>query len=329
MSRFFLALAAVLSLSGISSASVWTNSITYDGLVDVVQDNSVSLALFDQAAGPGKGVVSAGDVIGGVIKWNTNIANATTIGAHTIAVFATEVLSNNGVGSNVIGGKPTVNFSLGAATSTLNSMLAGIATFQAGGAFSAGTVGVILSYAGGPDPTTQDLATTLANINANYKIDFEFGLITASDFFEAELRDQKLGAGETGVIRISDADGDGFADEYDNFVGVGPGSLLAGVAIIGQEAGAFSVIRDFTGPGAANYLPLPTEKLDGSSTGASHILLSPSTTLGQPSAAQALNGYAFTDQSIIALNAVPEPSSMAVFGVVALAGLGIRRFRRR
>jgi hypothetical protein len=346
MRRFsvvFAAIAAVGLLGAPARASVWTSSISYDGIMDVIQDNSVSVALID-SGGPGgapDGIVSVGDVIAGIVKWNVSISDAHSIPANTLAVFAVQVTSVNGAGSTVLGGNPTVNFSVGPVAGVLDAMLPTVSA--AVGGFGASAVGAILSHLGGTDPTTLGLGAALGLIDTTYDPDLIFGFKTASDYFEAELRDHRkdaavwtglpAGLGQDGVISIKDTDGDGFADEFDDSAVAGPGlSILPGVGVTGAESGGFSVLADFTGPGTAAYLQLPTTQLDGSAgpgTGSTQLILSSTTTLVQPTNAQSKNGYIFADQSIIALNAVPEPLSMLVWaGLAGVFGVVIARRRR-
>jgi hypothetical protein len=327
------AVAIIAMITTPVSASVWTSSISYDGLVDVVQDNSVSFAFVEN----GDGIVSAGDVIAGVIKWEVNIADGDSFGNHAISVFAATVLGTSGAGPT-LGTDPSILFSIGSATTTLDLLLPTLSASVGG--FSPGTVGVTLSRPGGPDPTTLALGASTLLIDSTYSLDFEFGLVTASDYFEAALRDHRVippggGAGAPGadgVISITDSDTDGYIDEYDDFVGAGPGtSIFPGTGLIGRESGGFSVIRDFST--GAGYALLPTTTLAGTpgpGTGMAQIVLSETTTLIQPTANQAANGYQFADQSIILLNpSVPEPGSILMWaGLSCLGAFALRRKRK-
>ena len=90
--------------AGPGVASVFTDALSYDGNPDVIQDNSVALALFDN----GDGVVSVGDIIGGLVTWNTNISDGVHVGATSIAFFTAEVATWGLPGSGPIGGDPSI-----------------------------------------------------------------------------------------------------------------------------------------------------------------------------------------------------------------------------
>lgn len=347
MKYFRLACAvAVLQLFAAPAlATVWTNNISYDGIIDVVQDNSVSFALLDSSPGGGAdGKVSVGDIIVGTVKWNINITDGNPVEDHAITIFAAAVTADNGRGTSVIGGNSTINFSLGAAPGVLDVLLP---THSAAiGGFSANALGMTFSRDGGPDPTTQNFAAATALIDTTYTRDFEFGFGVATDYFEAELRDHRTdgppgawtgGAGGLavgifgdGVIDIRDTDGDGYVNEYDDSAGVGPGAIMTpGLATTGAESGGFSVLRDFSGPGPSNYLPVTTISLAGM-IGSAQISLSPSTTLIQPTQSQVNNGYVFADQSTIALNAVPEPGTMLLWsGLLCTGAVGAWRRKKQ
>jgi hypothetical protein len=340
-------MASALLLSPVR-ASVWTDAISYDGIQDDVQDNSVSLAIFDQPIGtPGHGIVSVGDIIAGTIKWNTNTADGVSVADHSVALFAAMIIANPGVGDTVFAtGDTSQHFDVGPAPGVLETLIPTVAG-SVGGAFPVGTLAVILSKAGGVDPTTipfgtgPGTATGLGGLLDTYAADLALGFATAIDYFEADVRDHLTvpaggGAGaeaSDGIISITDFDGDGYVDEWDNVAGPGVDvHVPASAGLTGMESGGFSVLADYTGPGPAAYAFLPNLKLDGSSTGSNQFLLSPTTTLIQPTPDQVADGYAFADQSLISLNAtagvIPEPLSLLVWaGLVWLASaqLGGRR----
>lgn len=315
------------------SASVWTQNISYDGIEDLVQDNSVSTAILDTGGplGTPDGIVSVGDIVVGLIKWNLNISDSNPFEDHAIAVFAAEVSADNGAGVGV-GPDPSINFSLASTTGSLAALSALLpATVVAHGALPLGSVAVLLSSTVvTPDPTTQAFAIALANVNANFAADAIIGIAPGSltDYFEAELRDLNPTGAATpdGVITITDTNANGFRDEWDD--AGRPGGLLASGSLIGAESGAFTVLADFTGPGPAAYLPLFGNKLDGTPTGPAHVILTDSTTLSQPTPAQAANGYAFADNAFIRVNATPEPTSVIVWTALA-AFITCRAGRRR
>jgi hypothetical protein len=343
LSSFVVGLALIWSPV---QASVWTDAISYDGIQDDVQDNSVSLAILD-TGGPGgapDGIVSVGDIIAGTIKWNVNTADGEPVEDHAVALFAAMITGNPGTGATTIFGDPTQHFDVGEAPGVLASLIPTVAASVGG--IPAGTLAVILSKVGGVDPTTipfgtgPGTATGLGGLLDTYTADLAIGFASLVDYFEADVRDHSNGLtggaridSPDGVITITDTDGDGYVDEWDDVVGPGVGPHVPPtLGQTGAESGGFSVLADYTGPGPSFYALIENLKLDGSSTGSNQFLLSPTTILIQPTPEQVADGYAFADQSIISLNAtagvIPEPLSLLVWaGLVwiASAQLGGRR----
>ncbi|KAA5546261.1 PEP-CTERM sorting domain-containing protein [Roseiconus nitratireducens] len=313
MKYFVSAVLATLAVGSIANAGAWTDNITYNGIVDEIQDNSVSLAVFDSG---NDGIVNTGDIVAGILKWDlNNSAGGGDFDDFAISVFAAQVTNDGVLSSNtLLGGKDVYNFSLGAATATLDGLLPTLSNSVGG--FSAGTVGVTLSGVGGTDPLTLGLVQSLGLIDSTYALDFEFGILpNTNNYFEAEL---------------ADFNGDGVISndgtEYP-LGSVASGGVPAQTQI-GSESGGFSVIRDFSGPGAGNYLLVDTADLAFTSRGPSQIWLTSSTTLNQPTQNQIDLGYVFADNAFVQLNAVPEPSSMCIWAAVGVAGMVSRRRRR-
>ncbi len=355
MRRFFAVLIAGLACTALvaapASASIFSDAISNDGIKDTLQDNSVSLALFDN----GDDVISVGDVIAGILKWNTNTADGNSVADHAITVFSATILTgptDNGKNLDTPGltGDVTsdlLEFTLGATPSDGNPFNGmGIAemlpTLDAIYSFSDSTVGVTLSNVGGLDPTTQPFfPTALGLIDASYTLDFSFGLL-GDDFFEAALADANGGNGDygandgsepgisayntPGVISLLDADNDGYLDEYDNQAGgsAGPGTFFQNLQT-GKEAAGFSIFINNLAP----VNPVLVHKLDGSIESVD-VALTRSTTLVQPTPTQVGNGYAFANQAFMDINTVPEPASILVWGLIlGMAGsYGVWRRRK-
>lgn len=291
-----------------ASASIFTAGLSYDGIPDLIQDNSVSTLL------PGSdtdGVQNAGDVILGVIKWNVNTSTGGDFGNTTMAAFAIQVLTGPDPSGQTVGGKPGLAFSLGPVSipgfwaSFLHDQDAAV------GGFSANTIGAVFSSPGGTDLTTVSAGAAFTNApgmlddTASWSLDVSFGQVLTTDFFQAIVRDQN---------------NDGKITYATEWVGVSAGSTT------GLEAGALSAIINNLG---AALLPVTFDDLYGNVVSADIALL-PSTILVQADPTQTGHGWAFADQSDVALNPTPEPTSLLIWSLLAAAGwLGMTFWRRR
>ncbi|MBN1908769.1 MAG: hypothetical protein JW818_03435 [Pirellulales bacterium] len=312
--------------------SVFTAGLSYNDVMDVIQDNSVSTAIFDN----GDGVYSQGDVIFGIVKWNISISDPGTTFANTaVTVFSAMVMDNGTTGiGRTVGSDPGINFSLGA--TPIGSGLS-VAELLPSHLIGAGpTVAATLSGTNAADPTQVSPAAALAALNAApWTLDGTLGLLPGVntqggvDFFEIDVRDRQGPGGDgifytaddtgpDGFISITDTDGDGWVDEWDDFNGPGTGLVMIPGTPTGYEAGAFSVLVN-------NFAPyglwgVPATGLGGNTTPADVAIL-PSTAVVVATDAQVKSGWQFADNSFAALNPkVPEPASILIWG--CLAGLG-------
>lgn len=339
-----LAVAWLAVAAAPASATVFTDLLTYDGTEDIIQDNSVALALVD---GGVVGTLDAGDTIAGLIRWNRNIGNSpTTIAGNTAVTLFSATITGGPAGSTgrTVGTDPALYFTVGptpAATGLAIHQL--LSTF---GLAPAPAIGATLSKTGGVDVTTLPFGppapapNALGSLNdGTWALDFTFGMLPGvggntqggTDFFEADVRDRRGpgvdgvfytldDTGPDGIISISDTDGDGWVDEWDDFNGAGVGNvMIPGSAVTGYEAGAFSMIVNNIVSPPGFMLPVSASTLTGAPSTVADIGLSPSTTLIQATGAQISLGYQFADQSIYTMNPVPEPS--IVVGLASMLAL--------
>ncbi|MBN2294094.1 MAG: hypothetical protein JXM70_16830 [Pirellulales bacterium] len=328
---------AIVGCALSAQASVFTAGLSYDGLADTIQDNSVALAIRD--SGPGgvaDGILGPGDVVSGILRWNIR-DDGGLFGATTVGVFALEI-TNNGVATGPNpnwAGDPGVQFTHGpmnpADPLSLNGLLP--AQSAAEGGFAAGTMAVILSNTGGANLTGMPFGnpvtpgTALFDLaTAGWTVDASMGLLAADDFFLGTFRDTTANAFTApadAIITISDTDGDGWADEYDALNGAGPGAYVSGPTTrTGFEDAAFSVM--------INHLGSPLLKVPTAQGGwADFVIYSE---LLQANQTQINNGYQFSDQAYLTLNTpLPEPTSLVIWGLLGAGCAGgamVRRKRR-
>lgn len=326
MKRFLL-FAAVLAgfwvVVGSASASIFTDGISFDGIKDTIHDNSVALALFDNNDDD---EIGQGDVIAGLLKWNTNNSDGVDFAATTHTFFVAQIDTGPNYSTNITGGNPHLQFMLVPVPDSgtgLGYSLAELLPNQdlAVGGFSDQTIGATFSAPGGANLTLTDVFSAQAALDttATWGFDFSFGMVADTDYFEVELQDTD----GDGAIDIGDSDGDGIINEYQG--------LAAGVGV-GLEAGAFSAILD-TWPGLT-WLPVQADDLGGvnpSKDTTADIALLNSTSLNIPEDDETTDGWIFSNQAKAALNVTPEPASCVVWALmfVTVAGFGVWRRRKK
>lgn len=298
-----------------TSASIFTAGLTYDGVPDVIQDNSVSTLVFDTGPlGVADGIQNAGDVIAGVIKWNqNNTPPYANFGETTMAFFAIEVLTGPVASVQTIGPYSGLSFTLGP-VNPLNGAftMAGLLPNQSaatGGGFNAQTMVAVFSDPGGQNLTSVAPWTAWSNAagmlddTTSWGLDLTMGLVASTDFFQAI---------------VADTNGDGQITYATEFLGLLDGDQT------GREAAGFTAIINNVG----TLLPVAFTDLYGVASSADIALLS-STQLVQGTPEQQAMGWAFADQSLVKLNPVPEPVSLLIWSLLAAAGLGMTFWRRR
>lgn len=311
-----IAIASVVMAVSTAEAGLLETSVSPNGQLDVLQDNSVGVLLFDGDGLGGTtsdGIINVGDVIGGLVRIQKNTTDGFDISptlGEMVIVFSAEIV---GQSAGVQFGNG-IKFDLAPSTVAGTTLAAILPSF---GAFPVGAIAASLSSPASSspvDPTTQAFVpTALANLNSGiWSLDAVLGFDTSGlggtntfgdvDFFEAELRD------------------------FDGNGSISIAELLARSvgSLVGAESGGFSIL---SGP-AYTWLAVDVDHLDGTTT-TQHEVGIPNTSLLRPNPTEATNFYAFADQANVLVNPVPEPSSVVLLGLGALSACGVRLRRRQ
>ena len=293
MSRLFLGLGAALILCTHGFAGSLASHLTFDRNPDVLDDDSVSFV----ADLDGDNALSVGDVISGVMRIGGTTANGILAPTdQLIGVYSLRVASTVGVA----GASPEVVVTT-AGVDPLDGTGLSIDEILATAGVVAPTVGsdaavAVLSAVTPTDITSVPLAGFSAELS-NYSLDAILGFGTASDFFA--------------LRSFSDIDDSGEID----FSEIAPSSFFA------QEAGGMSVLHHELG--GVEFLPVSVVHFDNSVT--EHDVVIGGSLFGARATTPV--GYSVTDSTFLTVNAVPEPSSFAVWGCL-LVGAGVVRRRR-
>jgi hypothetical protein len=293
-------LAITVPFAGEAHAGVLTSHLSFDGLIDVLDDDSVSLIVDNDS----DSAISVGDYIIGVLRIGSTTKSGVlsntdqligyfgfTVTASTnLAGPLVRVLSSSGINPAAGSG-----WSIDELFSTSLGATAGAA---------------ILSK----DPEATDI-TSLAfapaiTALAGYSVEAILGFSTNNAFGDADYLE---------IQASSDANDNGKID----FSELPPESATG--AFIAQEAGGLTVMSHVMGSniffGAINSTHLDN------STQTSHQVGISGTISGRRSGTPA--GWTLTDSTAFALNATPEPTSMLIWGVIIGTGVVAGRRRKR
>ncbi|HBJ37989.1 MAG TPA: hypothetical protein DDZ51_25175 [Planctomycetaceae bacterium] len=298
MLRKFLCVAALAMFAGPAQAGVLGASLSFDGNIDFVNDDSAGV--FVDLTGNG-----IADLVQGVIWFDAtntagNIFPAT--GGSLFGIYSFD-LTNNGQPI------PSLAFT-GTAASSAGQTVRDLLKFGTGD--SADFSGLITR-----DATVSNAFTiieTMGNYSLNnwrntaaagtpMNLEFDFGSGWTSDLSSFDV------ALEAGLDGIDDS------HNIQIFFGGSGGP-------IGAFNGTYTVRSDVFGSGV-QFLDL-TNALSG---GVGQIIIENGSISSPESTGVGVRGFNFSDRGTFQVNAVPEPST--IIGFLALAGLGMGRSVRR
>ncbi len=300
--KFFGVLAALAMVASVQAGPL-TSHLSTDGIPDVLDDDSVSFIVDLD----GDMAISVGDIVSGVLRIGTTSANGVLDPTdQLVGVFSFQVRTSVGAPG------PQVDLTNGGVDPTLGTGLSIKEILDAAGIANplvddgllvpdgddAPMIAVLSSDPNPVDITTVGPAGLPAALSA-YSLDAILGFGNAADYLE--------------VRSFLDADDSGEVDFAELPAGFG--------GFIGQESGGLSVLHQ-----ASNLIFLPVASLhtDGATTTFHDVDLQ-GTLFGPRLNTPA--GYQITDSTFLTVNAVPEPGSMAVWGM--LIGVGAVAYRRR
>lgn len=301
MKKVFLAafFAVFVATASIADASVLGGALSFDGIKDFVNDGSAGVFIDDDNDG-------LADLVQGVVWFDSS--------------------GNDGESADLIfsetGGSLFAVYSI-ALTNTFVS--AGLDEFEFSGSgfmeADADSVESLLDIGGATGVQDGGLITRNASVKSSIAIIETTGDFDVLDFRTTNDDDERLA--------LEFDYGSGFTSDLSGFTV----SMIAGfdgvddyhlVEIDDRPRGffdsAYTVKSDIFGAG------VKYKELDGLGGAKGDIVLSDGG-IKSPGSSGA-NGYGFSDEGSYQINAVPEPTSVAIWGVLALGGYGFRRRRR-
>ena len=287
----FAVLAALFALPVSSAnAGVLSSLLSLDGNLDLLVDDSASFVV-DRA--DDADLLQVGDLLQGAFNLDVIDGNTVPSGSSIFGVFSFEVESITGgpTGQLVQFGAPTA-----AADSVLN--IGGVDLSGIADASVTDTALLII------ESDASSLNTNGLDASTLFTTDFNgFEAVIAAGFVDADDQQTVL-AGP--LVDVTDL--------------TAPG-LVNGTSIPVVVAD-FSTSLSVTGSTFGLFLPVPNPSpLSGGAFGD----LIGTGTISTPTEALSENGFLFSDDGVFAINAVPEPTSVAIFGFIALCSFERRR----
>ncbi len=294
----FAALAMVVS----AQAGPLSSHLTFDHVPDLLDDDSVGFIADLDASGS----LSVGDVVAGVLRIGTTTANGVLApDDQLVGYYSFQIATSTGVaGANpqvdltAVGTDPLLGTGL-----SIDEMLAfhGIAAPAVG---AAGMAAVLSSQPNTTNITDESVAGAigLGGALGAYSLDAILGLGTADDY--TELRS------------FLDTDDSGEID-FAELPALGTGGF------IGSESAGWSVLHHTLGA-STSFIPVASLHEDGVTTTFHDVSLDGTIFASRPTTAA---DWTIVDSTSLTVNAVPEPGSLAVWGL--LIGVGAVGYRRR
>lgn len=285
----FAAVAAVFFLPASAQAGVFSSLLSFDGSVDVVEDDSVGSFV---EKGVVDGILEVGDLLQGMIAFDPIDGNTTPAGSSVIGAYSLEVKSIGAGGTSLV---------LGAAAGadSITSLL-GTAGVDMNGLVGSGMDGFAVL-----ESTTADVSQRSDFTGPSFGFS---GAVTAADFKAVTLLGFD-GVDDTHIVTS-------FGSDLTDLSGI---AGLAGTgATVAIFNGTYSVTDHAFGAGVT-FLPL-FNVLNG---GSGDVIITNGTIAATDANTTGL-GWDFNDDGDFNINAVPEPTSMLIF-----AGLGLVGFMRR
>ncbi len=298
MLRIVPALLMSFALAACAQAGSLGSHLSFDHVPDILDDDSVSFVVDRD----GDLSLSTGDIVSGFLRIGTTSANGILApDDQLIGVYSFEVASSVGNA----GPDPTVLLTargvdpLDGTGLSIDEILAGAGIVAPQFGVDA-TIAVLTSDNNPVDITTVPLAGAIAALSS-YELGAILGYGTADDYLE--------------VRSFSDVNDNGLLDFAE---------LPAGPNFFAAETGGMSVLHHTLGPSTV-FIPVASLHTDNV-TQTLHDVAITGTLFGARPSTPA--GYTITDSTFLTVNAVPEPSSLAMWGLLLGAAVGIKRRRK-
>lgn len=301
MFRKLVALAMLAAFAIPAQAGLVSSLLSFDGIPDIVSDDSVGLLLDG-----GDGSLDVGDSIVGLIALDPLDGNAVPAGSSVLGLYAFDVKTASAGELTLEAGD------LASLLATAGVDTSGLVAYPGGPADAAFAIIESTTAALG----TQDVSSTFAElVGAGFTAVLTAGFDSDDDFHTVTA---------DGAVDLTDSAG---------IIAASLSGLFGGSEFGGFDA-LYSVSEHAFG-GATLFLDQPTLKIDTSVFPPVPVLLGSGevTIVGGnlkfSDATAAANGWHFQDDGNYNINAVPEPGTYAAFAAIGLVGFVARRRRNK
>ena len=298
-SLLFVCLALCVAVD--SQASVLGDGLTFNGLTDRLEDDSVGLFEDEDTSG----TVSAGDLIKGVIQIGKVFRDDFTASGtdadldSVFAVYSLEVLSVSGTRVTLgaaSGSDNVVSIATSVGLSDLGISVADAATAGIVVVEKAANVSFNAFNATGGFVSGGEIASEISSANG-YVTDMILGFDGIDDFHDLELES----ATYTSLATLAGL--------------VGTGTTIA------EFRAAYTILESIF---SVNFNDVTVTDFGGS-TVTGDIVTFGNTEIAAPSGGEFSRGWLFSDDGDFLINPAPEPSSLILWGSLALLGASRRK----